>query len=398
MAGLRVFVSSTCYDLSMLRSQLRVFIQSLGYEPIMSDYEDVLYDPRVHTHTSCVDEVGNCDMLIVIIGARFGGKATAEALAKIDFEKLKKDDRKVGQLKEEEYLSVTQLEVLKAIENGMPVYTFIDKKVWHDHSLYEKNKSSEIVDKIVFPSIEKQETAKYIFEFINFVRLRTKGNNIFTFEKGVDIEEILKKQWSSYFQRLLYEQRYMQEEQKRMEILSDQFEDLKTAILSSIENVDQREVARGIVRFRRLFDFLFGIRKIELSYLKSTKDSWEDILKKNGIERIVDEFEVAAEYSVRVRQKMYLICNDGSFYSARIGRESLDDFSLEWDSFINMNTKSREIIVDTLNEMNRGIQIMRYMRKDFYEYIEELKDMRQVKLKNITVETESTEEEWKSDY
>jgi hypothetical protein len=75
MAELRVFVSSTCYDLSLLRSQLRTFIKSMGYEPIMSDYEDVLYDPRIHTHTSCIDEVKNCDVLILIIGSRFGGKS-----------------------------------------------------------------------------------------------------------------------------------------------------------------------------------------------------------------------------------------------------------------------------------------------------------------------------------
>lgn len=388
MAGLRVFVSSTCYDLSMLRSQLRVFIQSLGYEPIMSDYEDVLYDPRVHTHTSCVDEVGNCDMLIVIIGARFGGKATAEALAKIDFEKMKKDDRKVGQLKEEEYLSVTQLEVLKAIENGMPVYTFIDKKVWHDHSLYEKNKLSEIVDKIVFPSIEKQETAKYIFEFINFVRLRTKGNNIFTFEKGVDIEEILKKQWSSYFQRLLYEQRYMQEEQKRMEILSDQFEDLKTAILSSIENIDQREVARGIVRFRRLFEFLFGLKKIESSYLKTTNDSWGEVLEKANIEKVVDSIVDDSAYSIR--QKIFLLCNDGGFYSVRLNGETLDDFASEWKAFTSMNNKTKEIIVETLNEMTRGERSVRYIRRSFEEYTNQrnIKNLQPYEIEFLSYESE----------
>ena len=33
MADMRVFVSSTCYDLSLLRSQLRTFIKSVGYEP-----------------------------------------------------------------------------------------------------------------------------------------------------------------------------------------------------------------------------------------------------------------------------------------------------------------------------------------------------------------------------
>lgn len=143
MAELRVFVSSTCYDLSLLRSQLRTFIKSMGYEPIMSDYEDILYDPRIHTHTSCVDEVKNCDVLLLIIGSRFGGEASAEALSKINFEMLKNENNNVELLKENGCLSVTQLEVLKAIESSMPVYTFIDKQVWHDHLLYEKTKEAK---------------------------------------------------------------------------------------------------------------------------------------------------------------------------------------------------------------------------------------------------------------
>ena len=59
MAGLKIFVSSTCFDLSILRSELRYFIASLGYEPVMSDYADVLYNPRQHTHSSCIDEITN---------------------------------------------------------------------------------------------------------------------------------------------------------------------------------------------------------------------------------------------------------------------------------------------------------------------------------------------------
>ena len=96
MAELRVFVSSTCYDLSVLRSQLRVFIKNMGHEPIMSDYGDVLYDPRIHTHTSCVDEVRNCDVLVLIVGSRFGGKAMAEALSKINFDALKTENNNIA--------------------------------------------------------------------------------------------------------------------------------------------------------------------------------------------------------------------------------------------------------------------------------------------------------------
>ena len=52
MAEVKVFISSTCYDLSIIRSELRNFIKSMGHIPVMSDYADVLYDPRTHTHTS----------------------------------------------------------------------------------------------------------------------------------------------------------------------------------------------------------------------------------------------------------------------------------------------------------------------------------------------------------
>lgn len=366
MAEMRVFISSTCYDLSLLRSQLRLFIKGIGYEPIMSDYEDILYDPRIHTHTSCVDEVANCDILVLIIGSRFGGKATPESLNRINFEVLKNESASVDSLKEKECLSVTQLEVLKAIENSIPVYTFIDKRVWHDHSLYEKNKSSDIIDQIIFPSIEKQETAKYIFNFINFVRLRTRGNNIFPFEKGQDIEEILKKQWSGYFQRLLQEQRFRNSEHKRIDILTEQFENLKTAILSSIENVDQRETAQGIVRYRRLFDFLFAL-KIPKATLRSSKNSFQDLLRQQNIVDILDSRELGMARRPMMPRSI-LLRDDRTFYESRIPTDLFTNFSIEWESFKILQTKTKEIILDALFEMSGVSPWLRYHSETIDEY------------------------------
>jgi hypothetical protein len=54
----------------------------------MSDYADVLYDPRSHTHDSCLKEVPGCDMVVLIIGSRFGGTAVPSALTLIDFDKV----------------------------------------------------------------------------------------------------------------------------------------------------------------------------------------------------------------------------------------------------------------------------------------------------------------------
>ena len=370
MAETRVFMSSTCYDLSLLRSQLRIFIKNMGYEPIMSDYEDILYDPRIHTHTSCVDEVQNCDILVLIIGSRFGGKASPEALNRINFDVLNNETLSVDVLKEKECLSVTQLEVLKAIENAIPVYTFIDKRVWHDHALYEKNKASGIADQIVFPSIEKQETAKYIFNFINFVRLRTRGNNIFTFEKGQDIEDTLKKQWSGYFQRLLQEQRFTDNNQKKMDILGEQFEDLKTAILSSIENVDQRETARGIVRYRRLSEILFGLR-FSPQHLISANISFKDLLSQHGIVDIIDSRDVCISHERPMMPRSLLIKEDGTFFESRVPKEVFLDFEMDWDSFKQLQPKVKEIILDTLSEMYRPTSLIRYRSMHIEDYLHE---------------------------
>lgn len=125
MASLRIFVSSTCYDLSSIRSQIRSFIFSMGYEPIMSDYNDILYDPRIHTHTSCIEEVNTCDLIILIVGSRFGGKAIPEAISKIDFENIFEKSKSIENLKKKENISVTQLEILKAVEMDIPIFTLL---------------------------------------------------------------------------------------------------------------------------------------------------------------------------------------------------------------------------------------------------------------------------------
>ena len=242
-----------------------------------------------------------------------------------------------------------------------------DKRVWHDHSLYEKNKSSDIIDKIIFPSIEKQETAKYIFNFINFVRSRTRGNNIFAFEKVQDIEEILKKQWSGYFQRLLQEQRFKSNEHKRIDILSEQFEDLKTAILSSIENVDQRETARGIVKYRRLSDFLLSL-KLPQRELCSANCSLRELLRKHHIIEVLDARAIDISRERTIGPQTIFLKKDGTFYEARFSPDVFSDFEMDWDSFKILQPKSKEIILDTLREMFRPTPWLRYHDTHIEDY------------------------------
>lgn len=370
MANLRVFISSTCYDLSVVRGQLRDFIENIGYEPVMSDYNDVVYDPRIHTHTSCIEEVSSCDVVVVIIGSRFGGKVVPQALANVDIESLKTASKSIETLKRQESISITQLEVLKAIEKSIPVFAFVDERVSQNHLDYEKNKGKPFIDSFEFSSIDKPETAKYIFEFINFLRHRAINNSVTNYSKYQDIEDALRKQWSGLFQRLLSEQRNKQVELRRIDALTEQFEDLKAAILSTVGSKNEREVARGVVRFRRLFDFLKGFELPDYTFVLNETHSWNEFLK---YLQISEMREVVSDRESRMygqRPVHFLLKEDGTFYETRFPIR-ISDMGMEWEAFARLEPEVRAIIFDALNEMRMGpsSRYLRYVPMQFDEYL-----------------------------
>lgn len=366
MARVRVFVSSTCYDLDILRGELRPFIAGLGYEPVMSDYADVLYDPRSHTHDSCLKEVPGCDLVVLIIGSRFGGTAVPSALTLIDFEKIVDASTKNMISESKERLSITQLEVLKAVEAGVPIYTFIDERVLHDHHVYEKNKNkSEIIDHIEFPSIQKKETAKYIFEFINFLTHRTANNSTFAFSRLEDIRAQLLSQWSQLFQRLILESRTQIQEERRYRDFSDRIEDLKAVVLASLATPDLRETAKGAVMFRHLISFVSCLHYANHRELLLSNDSWKTVLSKAHVAeiKVIDTKEKERIF----RPDVYLVLNDGTFYHSRLSFESLNDLQNQWSAFKQLEGNAQKAIVDALLEdsENRRFAPLKYIARNF---------------------------------
>jgi hypothetical protein len=63
MAIPRIFISSTCYDLYDLRNNLREFIKSFDYEPVMSEFGDIFYDYTLHVQDACLKEIENVKCL-----------------------------------------------------------------------------------------------------------------------------------------------------------------------------------------------------------------------------------------------------------------------------------------------------------------------------------------------
>lgn len=165
MNKVNVFVSSTCYDLNQIRSNMSDFILSIGHQPFLSEFDDFPINPNNQTVENCINNVKDeADIFVLIIGNRYGSVS------------------QTGQ-------SITNLEFLTAKHKNIPIYAFIDKKVLAALSFWKKNKDSNfegIVDNVK------------IFDFIEDIRENHKLWS-YEFEKAEDIISILKTQMSYLF-------------------------------------------------------------------------------------------------------------------------------------------------------------------------------------------------------
>lgn len=170
MEKVNVFISSTCYDLAQIRTDLKEFIISLGHNPMLSEEHNFPVDPKKGTVENCIDAVRKyANIFILIIGNRYG-------------EQL------------ENGKSITNTEFLTAIEKNIPIYTFTLKRLIHIQSVWQDNKDGDYSRHVDNPQI---------FEFLEDVRQSKKYWN-FEFENAQDIIRTLKEQWSYLFSNALY--------------------------------------------------------------------------------------------------------------------------------------------------------------------------------------------------
>jgi hypothetical protein len=174
MSNTRVFISSTCYDLKETRENVAQFIRDIGFEAILSDQGDVPYGHRVHTHDACLLEVEKSDILILIIGNRYGG--------------FYKNTEK----------SITRMEYETAIKYNIPVYAYVRASTYGEHGKYIQSKKA----KESYDDRSDGENTK-IFEFIDAVRRAPKNNAIIPFEDDRELIKLLKKQFSGMVHELL---------------------------------------------------------------------------------------------------------------------------------------------------------------------------------------------------
>lgn len=174
MAKPRIFISSTFYDLRQIRSDIDLFIEGLGYEPIRNEEGDIPYGKEDALEEYCYKEIKSVDILISIIGGRFGSESKRENS------------------------SISQTELKTAIKENKQIYVFVEKNVLSEYETYLLNKENSINYKFV-------DNVK-IYQFIEEIKNLKVNNNIKGFETASDITRYLKEQFAGLFQRFLEEQ------------------------------------------------------------------------------------------------------------------------------------------------------------------------------------------------
>jgi len=173
MAKPRIFISSTYFDLRNVRADLDRFIRAQGYEPVLFERGHIAYGKETSLEKDCYREISTCDILINLVGGKFGSEA------------------------KDSLYSISQQELKIALELGKQIYIFVERPVLSEYQTYLKNKENGFVPVSV--------NDIRVFEFIEEIYSLSGRNPVQGFEISEEIVTFLKKQWAGLFQTMLSE-------------------------------------------------------------------------------------------------------------------------------------------------------------------------------------------------
>lgn len=325
----KVFVSSTCHDLKAIRSDLRDFILSYGFEPIMSDFGDIHYDPKQNTHESCLEAIEGSDLVIFLVGARFG--SSADSL----------QSNQGGEEHRKDFLSITQKEVERAQEKGIYVYTFIERGVYHDYWVYKSN--SQAKQSITYPSIHSQEHSPYIFDFIDVINRKNSNNAIFEFSTPADIKVGLKRQWGQLFRKLLSERKNYKTKDEFQDELTQKLNELKAAIIESHNGSEEKKSEiNDFINHRMLIAFCYTLNPRGYKVALEKQKTWREILLYLGVTEVRAKESIRRHFYFNMERGVYFRCNHSVNY--------LNEVKNKWFNFKSLSVNSKKKVIQSIPE------------------------------------------------
>lgn len=118
---MKLFISSTIYDLLDVRSEIFGYLNQIGYEVRMSEVPISQFEflPDTSSIEMCLENVRRSNYVIVILDQRYG-----PSLEKVGYDEI----------------SATHLEYREAIRNSIPVIMFVRDRTSAEYSTFKKQK------------------------------------------------------------------------------------------------------------------------------------------------------------------------------------------------------------------------------------------------------------------
>lgn len=218
MPKLSIFISSTFYDLKEQRQLLKTALEEMDYTVSLSEDGDVGYEKNQLLEQSCLKAVEASDVIVGIIGGRFGSESRLE-----------------------DAISITMNEIDTALRDRKLVYIFVEQDVLAEYDTYKKNRDK--ANQLEWAHVDNVEIYKFLDELYAHKDVPMMG-----FEYGSKILSLLKRQLSSQLSKYINDDARLSQQKTAMDVRAE-VQNLKEAVFSFKKLSDEMISAGSAIRF-----------------------------------------------------------------------------------------------------------------------------------------------------
>lgn len=174
---MRVFVSSTVYDLIDIRAEIAELLRSLGISPVLSDdkLSDFILKHDASSIEACLVNVESSDAVIIVLDKRYGPSLKSAGF----------DD-----------LSATHLEYRHAVKLGKPIHFYVRDRLEADAALWKKNGRREDVS-LSWIDEKNVRLFEILEEHRQLTSDSTKSNWYSAFNNSVDLKKSIQQRFET---------------------------------------------------------------------------------------------------------------------------------------------------------------------------------------------------------
>lgn len=183
---MHIFISSTCYDLIDLRSELETFFREAGVAVKMSDRPSLDFQILLDQNSieTCLANVRDCDEFIIVLSQRYG-----PSLSKAGY-----DD-----------VSATHLEYREAVNSKKPIRMYVRDRLEADHSVWKRNAGRADLELPWCKESHDRGLLQLLDEHSKLKAAEPRSNWIALFRDSVDLKQQLARDFRAAFARATVE-------------------------------------------------------------------------------------------------------------------------------------------------------------------------------------------------